>query len=109
MNLCYPNLQPQKIKIKTNQKNKEIEKEIIKKEKAEQIKAKANEKANEKAKANEKEKENKKLKEKLQVNENTKVKIGENIINNTPINNCEFPYIDDIVNKKDLEGIGNSW
>ena len=87
-----------------SKKNKEIEKEIIKKEKAEQIKAKANEKANEKAKANAKEKENKKLKEKLQVNENTKVKIGENIINNTPINNCEFPYIDDIVNKKDLEG-----
>ena len=83
-----------------SKENKEIEKEIIKKEKAEQIKAKANEKA----KANAKEKENKKLKEKLQVNENTKVKVGESIIKTTTINNCEFPYIDDIVNKKDLEG-----
>ena len=73
-----------------NKEGKEIEKEIIKKEKIEQAKEKAKEKLKIKA--------NKKLKE------NTDKKIGESIINTTSINNCEFSYIEDIVNKKDLEG-----
>jgi hypothetical protein len=60
--------------------DKELEKEVIKKEKALQIKDKAKNKAK------------------------VKVKISENIINTTGINNCEFPYIDDIVNKIELEG-----
>ena len=69
-----------------SKEGKEIEKEIIKKEKIEQAKEKAKEKANKKLK------------------ENTDKKIGESIINTTSINNCEFSYIEDIVNKKDLEG-----
>ena len=73
-----------------SKEGKEIEKEIIKKEKIEQAKEKAKEKLKIKA--------NKKLKE------NTDKKIGESIINTTSINNCEFSYIEDIVNKKDLEG-----
>jgi len=75
-----------------SKEDKEIEKIIIKKEKTEQSKEKAKEKA--------KEKTNKKLQEK----ENTDKKVGISIINTTPINNCEFSYINDIINKKDLEG-----
>ena len=75
-----------------SKEDKEIEKIIIKKEKTEQSKEKAKEKT--------KEKTNKKLQEK----ENTDKKVGISIINTIPINNCEFSYIDDIVNKKDLEG-----
>ena len=75
-----------------SKEDKEIEKEIIKKEKIEQAKEKVKSKEKLKIKAN------KKLKE------NTDKKIGESIINTTSINNCEFSYIEDIVNKKDLEG-----
>ncbi len=105
-----------------SKEDKELEKELIKKEKAEQnnskskvnvnVKANTNAKVNVNVKANAKvnvkantnAKENTKTKENTNTKTKENTKVSENIINTTTINNCEFPYIDDIVNKKELEG-----